>query len=186
MTREDVGAVEPIHTENAVFRILALDGGGAKGFYTLGVLREIEAMLDCALCDRFDLVFGTSTGAITASLIALGYGVDEIHDLYRSHVPAIMSRRDARGKTAAFLHLANVVYGDRMFVEFKTGIGIVTLATPGYNNLRFSTCDVAYGDSDSKSRLRPPCDSAQTSPHECGMCNCCHVCNGAWTNRGVL
>jgi predicted acylesterase/phospholipase RssA len=28
-------------------RILSLDGGGAKGFYTLGVLREIEAMVDC-------------------------------------------------------------------------------------------------------------------------------------------
>lgn len=27
------------------FRILSLDGGGAKGFYTLGVLLEVEAML---------------------------------------------------------------------------------------------------------------------------------------------
>jgi len=26
-------------------RVLSLDGGGAKGFYTLGVLKEIEAML---------------------------------------------------------------------------------------------------------------------------------------------
>lgn len=25
-------------------RILSLDGGGAKGFYTLGVLKEIEAL----------------------------------------------------------------------------------------------------------------------------------------------
>jgi patatin-like phospholipase/acyl hydrolase len=28
-----------------VCRILALDGGGAKGFYTLGVLNDIEAMI---------------------------------------------------------------------------------------------------------------------------------------------
>lgn len=28
----------------SLLRILALDGGGAKGFYTLGVLKEIEAM----------------------------------------------------------------------------------------------------------------------------------------------
>lgn len=27
------------------FRVLTLDGGGAKGFYTLGVLHEVEAML---------------------------------------------------------------------------------------------------------------------------------------------
>ena len=29
-------------------RILSLDGGGAKGFYTLGVLKEIEAMAGAA------------------------------------------------------------------------------------------------------------------------------------------
>lgn len=55
-------------------RILSLDGGGAKGFYTLGVLKGIEGMLGGArLCERFDLVFGTSTGSIIAALIALGY-----------------------------------------------------------------------------------------------------------------
>lgn len=29
----------------ALLRVLTLDGGGAKGFYTLGVLKEIEAMV---------------------------------------------------------------------------------------------------------------------------------------------
>jgi predicted acylesterase/phospholipase RssA len=48
-------------------RVLSLDGGGAKGFYTLGVLREIEA-----LWQSFDLIFGTSTGSIIAALLALG------------------------------------------------------------------------------------------------------------------
>jgi patatin-like phospholipase/acyl hydrolase len=32
-----------------LYRILSLDGDGAKGFYTLGVLKEIEAMLNCPL-----------------------------------------------------------------------------------------------------------------------------------------
>jgi patatin-like phospholipase/acyl hydrolase len=54
-------------------RILSLDGGGAKGFYTLGVLREIEGMIKCPLFERFDLIFGTSTGAIIAALLALGH-----------------------------------------------------------------------------------------------------------------
>lgn len=31
------------------FRILSLDGGGAKGFYTLGVLAEVEAATCCSL-----------------------------------------------------------------------------------------------------------------------------------------
>jgi uncharacterized protein len=47
--------------KDGVYRILSLDGSGAKGFYTLGVLREIEAMINCPLYKRFDLVFGTST-----------------------------------------------------------------------------------------------------------------------------
>src|ERR1700736_4645608 len=75
-----------------LFRVLSLDGGGAKGFYTLGVLKEIEGLIKCPLYQRFDLVFGTSTGAIIAALIALGHTVDEIHDLYKEHVPTIMKK----------------------------------------------------------------------------------------------
>ena len=72
---------------NQKCRVLSLDGGGAKGFYTLGVLKEIEAMVKRPLCESFDLIFGTSTGGIIAALLALGYGVDDIHTLYREHVP---------------------------------------------------------------------------------------------------
>lgn len=68
-------------------RILSLDGGGAKGFYTLGVLREIEGLVGCRLHEKFDLIFGTSTGAIIASLLALGHSVEEIHVLYKQYVP---------------------------------------------------------------------------------------------------
>ena len=53
--------------KDGICRILSLDGGGAKGFYTLGVLREIEGMIKCPLHERFDLIFGTSTGAIIAA-----------------------------------------------------------------------------------------------------------------------
>src|SRR5437762_4539285 len=87
------------------FRILSLDGGGAKGFYTLGVLKEIEAMLGCPLYKRFDLVFGTSTGAIIAALIALGHEVDEIHDLYKQHVPSVMKFMTAGGKSRSLATL---------------------------------------------------------------------------------
>ncbi|KQP77437.1 patatin [Methylobacterium sp. Leaf113] len=107
-------------------RVLSLDGGGAKGFYTLGVLREIEAMLDCPLYKRFDLVFGTSTGAIIAALIALGYEVEQIHALYKEHVPRIMKAKTARGKSNALQKLAQDVFQDKKFGEFKTGVGIVT------------------------------------------------------------
>lgn len=108
-----------------ICRVLALDGGGAKGFYTLGVLKEIEAMLGCPLYKRFDLVFGTSTGAIIAALIALGYEVDQIHALYTEHVPRVMSSRSAAARTMALRDLAKEVFQDKTFEDVLMGIGIV-------------------------------------------------------------
>lgn len=108
------------------YRILCLDGGGAKGFYTLGVLREIEGMLERPLHEHFDLIYGTSTGSIIAALLALGKGVIEIHDLYESHVPAVMRNRTRFGKSAALGKLADTVFGEEKFEAVQTGIGIVT------------------------------------------------------------
>lgn len=109
-----------------LLRVLTLDGGGAKGFYTLGVLKEVEAMIGCPLHEKFDLVFGTSTGAIIASLIALGHSVDSILELYRQHVPTVMSQKTASARSAALKKLANEIFGDANFSDVKTGIGVIT------------------------------------------------------------
>lgn len=112
-------------TPSNVFRVLTLDGGGAKGFYTLGVLKEIEAMIGCPLHEKFNLVFGTSTGAIIASLVALGHDVDSIFELYKKHVPTVMREKSASGRTRALKRLSHDVFGDSNFDQAKTGIGIV-------------------------------------------------------------
>lgn len=109
-----------------LFRVLSLDGGGAKGFYTLGVLREIEALIGCRVHERFDLIFGTSTGAIIAALLALGMTVDEIHELYKKYVPVVMAKKSADDKTKALEELAEKVFVDKMFGDVKTNVGIVT------------------------------------------------------------
>ena len=106
--------------------VLTLDGGGAKGFYTLGVLKEVEAMTEAPLCQKFDLIFGTSTGTIIAALIALGHSVDSIIELYREHVPNVMSKKTASARSHTLASLANVIFGDSTFSDVKTGIGIVT------------------------------------------------------------
>lgn len=108
------------------FRILSLDGGGAKGFYTLGVLREIEGLAGKPLSEVFDLVYGTSTGAIIAGLIAQGYGVNEIHELYKENVPVIMQRKKPAEKSKALASLADKVFGDKTFESVKTNLGIVS------------------------------------------------------------
>jgi len=113
------------YKKDGLCRILALDGGGAKGFYTLGVLKELEGMLNCPLHKCFDLIFGTSTGAIIAALIALGYEVEDIHTLYKNHVPKIMKPLTRKGRTKALGELARQVFRNATFEDVKTGIGIV-------------------------------------------------------------
>jgi predicted acylesterase/phospholipase RssA len=106
-------------------RILSLDGGGAKGFYTLGVLKEIEAMIGVPLHQRFDLIFGTSTGAIIGALLALGHRVDDVHDLYKTHVPRVMQANGSAEKSKALRDLGNKVFGDNKFDALKTDLGVV-------------------------------------------------------------
>lgn len=107
------------------FRILSLDGGGAKGFYTLGALKEIEALIGTPLANRFDLIFGTSTGAIIAALLALGRDVDSVHALYKQHVPAVMSAKSPTAKSQALERLAETVFGATTFDSVITALGIV-------------------------------------------------------------
>ncbi len=71
-------------------RILALDGGGIRGIVTLGYLLQIEGILrnrvggdpEFRLADYFDLIAGTSTGAIIAAGLARGMRVKDIDDIY--------------------------------------------------------------------------------------------------------
>jgi len=71
-------------------RILALDGGGIRGILTVQLLKRIETLVrdrtrdsSAVLADYFDLIGGTSTGAIIASALALGWPVERIEALYR-------------------------------------------------------------------------------------------------------
>ncbi|MES2844243.1 MAG: patatin-like phospholipase family protein [Pseudomonadota bacterium] len=105
--------------------VLSLDGGGAKGFYTLGVLREVEALVGRPLSKHFDLIYGTSTGAIIAALLALGHTVDEVIELYEVHVVRVVGRFFPRQKSAALAKLSREIFGDKGFDCFETNLGIV-------------------------------------------------------------
>lgn len=83
-------------------RILSLDGGGVRGLVTLGMLLKVEALLRermppgqrdaFRLSDYFDLIGGTSTGGIIASLLALGYDVESIIELYLKMAPEVFGK----------------------------------------------------------------------------------------------
>jgi hypothetical protein len=107
------------------FNILCLDGGGAKGFYTLGFLRELEPALGVSLASHFHAIYGTSTGAIIASLIALGKSAAETLSLYRANVPSILGAKGAARKSAKLKEVADELYKGFEWSDFKTRIGIV-------------------------------------------------------------
>ena len=107
--------------------ILVLDGGGSKGVYTIGVLKELELRLGSPLCEHFGLIFGTSTGSIIAAFIALGYEVPKIEELYLTLIPKIMNKSSKSGRSQALKEEANKIFGSLKFDSFKTNIGIVAL-----------------------------------------------------------
>jgi hypothetical protein len=81
---------EHLSPDTGAKRVLALDGGGVKGIFTLGMLKVLEDELRrrsgagdaFRLSDYYDLIGGKSTGAIIATALAVGLSVDEIITLY--------------------------------------------------------------------------------------------------------
>jgi hypothetical protein len=74
---------------NSCFKILSLDGGGLKGLFTAKFLADLENDLSLRVADYFDLITGTSTGAIIAIGLGLGISAADILKFYREKGPAI-------------------------------------------------------------------------------------------------
>jgi patatin-like phospholipase/acyl hydrolase len=86
--------------KNPPHKLLALDGGGIRGVISLEVLRSIESLLQkelkrddtFVLADYFDYIAGTSTGAIIATFLSLGWRVDKILEFYKVAGPAMFDK----------------------------------------------------------------------------------------------
>ena len=75
------------------FRILSLDGGGIRGAFTASFLAEIEKRLGVRVGEYFDLVAGTSTGAMIAIAVSAGVPASRIAELYEKAGPEIFMPR---------------------------------------------------------------------------------------------
>jgi len=79
-------------------RLLSIDGGGLCGLIPAQALMLIEQQLDeltgdpQPLCNRFDLIGGTSTGAILAAGLALGMKAADLRDFYVNLGPEIFKK----------------------------------------------------------------------------------------------
>jgi hypothetical protein len=75
-------------------RILCIDGGGVKGFVPLQSILALENGLGQPAWEMFDLVIGSSVGAILAALVASGVlSAEGIESLMLESVPKIFRRR---------------------------------------------------------------------------------------------
>ena len=79
-------------------RILSLDGGGVRGAATIAFLERLEDEISeiegrpTLLAEWFDLIGGTSTGAIIATALSLGYRASEVNTFYKQLAPRIFKR----------------------------------------------------------------------------------------------
>lgn len=124
-------------------RILSLDGGGSRGLLSLGFLQKLEDQLGqrsgdpdrFRLAHYFDLIGGTSTGAIIATTLALEWKVRDVVELYFKLLPAIFERPQVPGplrvlipafKNTALTKALQEYLGDRTLrsEDLKTGLAI--------------------------------------------------------------
>lgn len=73
-------------------KLLAIDGGGIRGVMSIEVLAKIEALVGKRLCQYFDYIGGTSTGAIIATCLSLGMSVEEVRAFYLENGAAMFSK----------------------------------------------------------------------------------------------
>jgi len=84
-------------------KMLALDGGGIRGLMTARLLVELESQLagrvaggssDFRLCEYFDYIGGTSTGAIIAAALARGMSASELLEFYQEFGKKAFAKRN--------------------------------------------------------------------------------------------
>ena len=124
-----------------LFRILSLDGGGIRGVMTAWWLMQLEKRLGTPAADCFDLIAGTSTGAILGSALSRREPAASIVDLYRTR------GREIFPSTAGRLW-------DRLGRTFSQGISAPKYSDDGLESaLRRTLRDTTLGDLDTSPRL---------------------------------
>ncbi|MGH1574003.1 patatin-like phospholipase family protein [Methylobacterium sp. P31] len=121
-------------------RMLSLSGGGVRGAISIAFLERLEEILDSRagtrvrLCDHFDLIGGTSTGALIAGALVLGYRASQIREFYETLAPRVFRKPRWRilGLQAKFdarnlQQEIDAILGDRTLdsPDLQTGLAIV-------------------------------------------------------------
>ena len=122
-------------------RILSIDGGGIKGIISAMVLVELESLLQyysgnkqARLSDYFEIIGGTSTGAILAAIYLCPdenhrpkYSAKDALELYLNHGKEIFKRRRLYPLNTIFGLFGPKYNNTKLEVMLKKYLGDVTL-----------------------------------------------------------
>jgi hypothetical protein len=86
-------AFDRLHIPSGNRALLCLDGGGIRGIMAIQLLMALEEQAGAPCYEVFDMVAGTSTGAIIAGLIASGHAAKDIDGLYQTFVGEVFTKR---------------------------------------------------------------------------------------------
>lgn len=123
------------------FRILSIDGGGIKGIFPATFLEKFEERYSFQVCEKFDLICGTSTGGIIALGLAKGLKAGEIKNLYCDRGAEIFEVSTMQGRIKNKMGMVNQaafgkytgkmlkkvlqeVFGDTKVKDVKTNVCI--------------------------------------------------------------
>lgn len=73
------------------FYILSIDGGGFRGLFSAHLLKRIEEEWDVNWITQFDMLAGTSTGAILAAGLACGQSAARLTEFYMTEGESIFT-----------------------------------------------------------------------------------------------
>lgn len=120
-------------------KILCIDGGGIRGVFAVAILRAIEKEYNQPISDMFDMIAGTSTGAIIAASATLELDMEEVQKGYIKFGKKIFTKQSPVG----FL---KSVYSDRFLRHYmQETFGEMTLFDIK-KPLLIPTVDITHGN----------------------------------------
>jgi len=163
------GKLAPKYKNKKPRKILSLDGGGIRGLITARALIKLEKIIqehsnETRLCDYFDYIGGTSTGAIIASALSIGMSAEEVLSFYKDF------GKKAFKKTSIFKRFKSLYEDGELERKMKEEFGVDrTLHPKDLENLLLIVTRNATTDSAWPISSNPIAKYNDTSRDDCNL-----------------
>lgn len=111
------------------YNILCLSGGGVRGIFQAALMKHMEEEFQ-ADWEKFDLIIGTSTGAVLALALALGTSAADVLGFYKSAGQEIFKKKNGEGLRGNDIMLEKALEGvfeDKTLNDCNPDVAIPTI-----------------------------------------------------------